>query len=188
LLLFLLAPLFAVVCLAIKATDSGPILFRQTRVGKDGKYFGCLKFRTMVCDADATLREHLARDDAARREWEETQKLKSDPRITRIGAFLRKSSLDELPQFLNVLAGDMSLVGPRPIVPSETVRYGDYLEYYLAVRPGITGLWQVSGRSMTTYAERVSLDARYVQNWGLLRDFAILAMTVPVVLTRRGSC
>jgi exopolysaccharide production protein ExoY len=188
LLLFLLGPLLALICAAIRMFDGGPVLFRQVRVGKDGKHFICLKFRTMVLDSDARLRAHLASNEEARREWLDTQKLRSDPRITTLGTFLRKSSLDELPQLFNVLVGDMSLVGPRPILPGETYRYGEKLEHYLAVQPGITGLWQVTGRSETSYAERVLLDAQYVQNWSLLLDLVILVLTVPVVITRRGSC
>lgn len=188
LLIILLSPLMGMICLAIRLTDRGPVLFRQTRVGKDGKHFQCLKFRTMVTDSDAQLRSYLATSQEARREWAVNQKLKCDPRIIAIGHFLRTSSLDELPQLFNVLIGDMSLVGPRPIVPDETHRYGDRVHHYLAMRPGITGLWQVSGRSETTYEERVKMDTLYVQNWSFQRDLIILIMTIPAVIMRKGSC
>jgi undecaprenyl-phosphate galactose phosphotransferase len=148
----------------------------------------CYKFRTMRQNSNDLLESLLLRDPAAKREWETTQKLRRDPRVTRIGTFLRQTSLDELPQLLNVLLGDMSLVGPRPITPQECLRYGTFLRYYYSVQPGITGLWQVSGRSTTSYERRVELDTQYVIDWNLLSDFRILSKTIPAVLLQRGAC
>jgi len=141
----------------------------------------------MVVDADLRLRILLDTDKRAAAEWSADQKLSNDPRITKIGRFLRQSSLDELPQLFNVLRGEMSLVGPRPIVPSEVIRYDDDIEYYYAAKPGLTGLWQVSGRNETGYARRVKLDVWYVRNWSLWHDLAILCKTVPAVFLRRGA-
>jgi len=141
----------------------------------------------MVVGSEAVLAELLERDPNARSEWEASRKLSRDPRITALGNFLRKTSLDELPQLFNVLAGDMSLVGPRPVVPDELTRYGDRVAYYLAVRPGLTGLWQVSGRNNCTYDERVALDSDYVERWGLGSDLLILFRTIPAVLKQHGS-
>lgn len=183
-----LAPLLLCLCLLVRWSDGGPALFRQTRIGKGGRTFGCLKFRSMVIDADEALRDHLSRSPDAAREWTESQKLALDPRITPLGRFLRKSSLDELPQLFNVLSGDMSLVGPRPIVQAECARYGENLQDYLSVRPGITGLWQVTGRSNCSYAERVALDVAYARQWRLSTDVVIVIRTVPAVLGQRGSC
>jgi len=186
LLLFLFAPLLITIALLVCA-DGGPIFYRHRRVGAGGRMFGCIKFRSMVVDADARLRRLLASDPAAAAEWAATQKLRDDPRITRIGQFLRASSLDELPQLFNVLCGQMSLVGPRPIVRAEVVRYGSDIELYYAAKPGITGLWQVSGRSSITYARRVQLDVWYVRNWSLWHDIAILFKTIPAVFLQRGA-
>ena len=186
--LIALAPLLLFLCLLVRCSDGGPALFRQTRVGYGGRRFGCFKFRSMIVNADEALAQHLRADPEAAREWAETQKLVNDPRVTRLGRFLRKTSLDELPQVLNVLAGQMSLVGPRPILPVECARYADKINYYLAVRPGITGLWQVSGRSDCSYEERVALDVAYAAQWGLGRDLVILVRTVPAVLAQKGSC
>ena len=185
-LLVVLAPLFCVISSMIRKTG-GTAFYGHTRVGRDGKPFKCLKFRTMRPDADKVLTELLANDPAARAEWEKDFKLKNDPRITPIGHFLRKTSLDELPQLINVIKGEMSLVGPRPIVDAELERYGNYVGLYLRVLPGVTGLWQVSGRNDASYAERVSLDAWYVQNWSIWYDIAILFKTVNVVFNRRGA-
>jgi undecaprenyl-phosphate galactose phosphotransferase len=149
--------------------------------------FGCLKFRTMVPDADGVLRRLLEDDPRARAEWESDFKLKDDPRITPIGAFLRRTSLDELPQLWNVLKGEMSLVGPRPIIEEELERYGDQVGYYLETRPGITGLWQISGRNDTGYEDRVALDSWYVRNWSLWYDLVILVKTINVVLQHKGA-
>lgn len=181
------APLMALIALLIYITSGGPILFSQQRIGKCARPFRCLKFRTMVVDAQARLEELLANDPAARAEWELEHKLHNDPRITKLGAFLRKSSLDELPQFFNVLVGDMSLVGPRPIVLDEITRYGRYFGEYCRVRPGITGLWQVSGRNDVTYRRRVALDVSYVRSRRFLANFRILMLTVTSVLMARGS-
>lgn len=185
--LFLLAPLMLTLIIFIKLRDPGPALYTQVRVGLNGRRFRCLKFRSMVMDSEKALREHLDRDTQARAEWDALHKLKNDPRVTAIGRFLRRSSLDELPQLLNVIVGDMSLVGPRPVIPDELPRYGDKLIHYLSVRPGLTGLWQVSGRSNCTYPERVALDAQYVEEWKLSSDLVILLRTIPAVLAQRGS-
>lgn len=162
-------------------------MFGHTRVGQHGQAFKCLKFRSMVVNADAVLKDLLDRDPSARMEWDLEFKLRDDIRITRIGRFLRRTSLDELPQLLNVVRGEMSLVGPRPIVEEELVRYGDDVRYYLMARPGMTGLWQVSGRNDTDYATRVSLDVSYVKSWSLRRDLGILIRTVKVVVTGSGA-
>jgi exopolysaccharide production protein ExoY len=185
---FLLAPLMLGIAACIIGADGGPALFRQKRVGKNGKPFTCLKFRSMVVDADAALVEHFAKHPEAAREWRDSQKLNADPRVTRLGTFLRKTSLDELPQLLNILGGEMSFVGPRPIVPDEIDRYGERFAHCFSVPPGLTGLWQVSGRSDCSYAHRVALDSRYVSDWRLLGDLEILLLTVPAVLKQRGSC
>ena len=186
LLVLLLAPAIALIAVLIKR-DGGPVFFAHTRLGYDGRKFGCLKFRTMVMNADAVLREHLAQHPRAAAEWAATQKLRRDPRITGIGALLRKTSLDELPQLINVLRLDMSLVGPRPIVEREAVRYGEEIAFYSCVRPGLTGLWQVSGRNDTSYGRKVQLDAYYVKNWSFWGDLVILAKTIPAVVLRRGA-
>jgi len=185
-LLFTL-PLLTVLFLSIRLSDGGPAIFRQSRIGQSGRTFKCLKFRSMVVNADVRLQALLESDPEARLEWERDQKLREDPRITPFGAFLRKSSLDELPQLLNVLAGDMSIVGPRPIVQAEIQRYGRGFRHYCMVRPGITGLWQVSGRNNTTYRRRVALDRLYTRSKSLSLDLLILIKTVPAVLLRSGS-
>jgi exopolysaccharide production protein ExoY len=185
--LLLLAPFFLIVALMVRA-DGGPAFFAHQRVGRGGKLFGCLKFRSMVIDSQARLETLLANDPAARAEWEATRKLKNDPRITPIGRFLRSTSLDELPQLINVLRGEMSLVGPRPVQEAEIDRYyGASAAHYMAVRPGITGLWQVSGRSETSYESRVALDVSYVSRPSLLADLSILLRTPVAVLSRRGA-
>ena len=181
------APLFALVAVLVKLEDGGPVMFAQERIGRGGKTFRCLKFRTMAVDAEAQLRDLLARDPAARREWELDHKLRNDPRITRVGAFLRASSLDELPQLWNIVVGEMSVVGPRPIVKAEAARYGRHFKRYCAVRPGLTGLWQVSGRNDVSYRERVVMDVAYVRSRCLCLDLKIILRTVPAVLLRRGS-
>ncbi|KAA0586603.1 undecaprenyl-phosphate galactose phosphotransferase WbaP (plasmid) [Azospirillum oryzae] len=186
LLMVLLLPLFAVFA-ALIVKDGGPVLYGHRRIGCNGRPFTCLKFRTMVGDSDRILRELLERDPAVLAEWRSTFKLKNDPRVTRIGRFLRASSLDELPQLLNILRGEMSLVGPRPVTADELHKYGRDLAFYLQVRPGMTGLWQVSGRNDSSYDQRVRSDAWYVRNWSLWHDIAILAKTVPVVLRRVGA-
>ncbi|MBP0463970.1 sugar transferase [Roseomonas sp. PWR1] len=180
-------PFFLVVGAMVRA-DGGPAFYAHPRVGRGGRIFGCLKFRSMVIDSQARLEALLATDPAARAEWEQTRKLKNDPRITRIGRFLRATSLDELPQLINVLKGEMAIVGPRPVTQSELDGYyGAAAAHYLSVRPGITGLWQVSGRSETSYDQRVALDVAYVSQPSLLADIRILLKTPVAVLSRRGA-
>ena len=181
------APLLAALAIMIKLHDGGPAVFGHSRIGRRGRSFRCYKFRTMVVDADARLQALLATDPEARREWELDRKLRNDPRVTPVGAFLRKSSLDELPQVFNVLRGEMSIVGPRPIVAAEAVRYGASFRQYCAVRPGITGLWQVSGRNNLPYHRRVALDRLYARSKCLSVDVKILVLTIPAVLSRNGS-
>jgi lipopolysaccharide/colanic/teichoic acid biosynthesis glycosyltransferase len=168
--------------------DGGPAMFRHYRVGCGGRLFRCVKFRTMRPDAERVLREVLERDPALREEWLRDQKLANDPRVTPLGRWLRRSSLDELPQLLNVLRGEMALVGPRPITVPELRRYGRARWHYLSVLPGMTGLWQVSGRNRTSYERRVELDQQYVKNRSPWLDCKILAKTVLVVLTGDGAC
>ncbi len=187
LMLIFLAPLMLLIAVLIWREDGAWPLFGHRRIGRGGKPFDCLKFRSMVPDAEARLERLLATNTAALHEWQTDHKLKSDPRITRLGGFLRRSSLDELPQFINVLRGEMSIVGPRPIVQGEVSRYGHGFRHYCAVRPGITGLWQVSGRNNLSYRRRVALDRLYVRSRSFNRDVAILALTLPAVLTRNGS-
>lgn len=167
--------------------DGGSSLFGHKRLGRNGRTFPCLKFRTMVMGADEILKEHLKNNPEAAEEWNATQKLQNDPRVTRLGKFLRSTSLDELPQLINVLKGDMSLVGPRPIVRNEIEHYNNDIIHYYRVRPGITGLWQVSGRNDVSYAERVQMDSWYVRNWSLWHDIAIICKTFPAVLKRSGA-
>jgi UDP-galactose-lipid carrier transferase len=186
LLLLALSPLFLALAYLIR-TDGGPVLFGHKRLGENGRHFHCLKFRSMMVDSDAVLQQVLETDPQARAEWEATHKLHDDPRITPLGRILRKSSIDELPQLLNVLRGEMSLVGPRPIIDDEVPRYGLNISYYFEAKPGITGLWQVSGRSNTTYEHRVRLDVWYVRNWSLWHDIAILMKTLPAVLRKEGA-
>jgi Undecaprenyl-phosphate galactose phosphotransferase WbaP len=186
-LTLLALPVLLVLALCIKLDSAGPVIFRQTRIGREGKPFRVFKFRTMQADAEAILKAYLAANPEEAREWAATQKLKHDPRITRMGRFLRRTSLDEVPQVLNVLLGEMSLVGPRPIVESEVAKYGDVFPLYAQVLPGITGLWQISGRNDISYEERVILDRYYITNWSIWFDWYILARTVPVVLGRRGA-
>ncbi|SFJ61688.1 exopolysaccharide production protein ExoY [Bosea sp. OK403] len=186
-LIFLLFPLLLLIAAMIHYADGGPVLFRQVRVGRGGRQFVCFKFRSMNMDSDRALKEHLEQNPSAAREWRENQKLTHDPRITRIGGLLRKTSLDELPQVFNILLGQMSFVGPRPIVPDEIARYGESFSHCFSVQPGLTGLWQISGRSDCSYAQRISLDSRYANEWGLLLDAKILIRTVPAVLFQHGS-
>ncbi len=185
-LMLILAPVMIIIALLV-GLDGGPVLYRHLRIGRGGQRFHCLKFRSMVMSADQVLAAHLANNPVALEEWAATQKLKHDPRVTQIGRFLRATSLDELPQLINVLKLEMSLVGPRPIVEHELARYGRNVSYYLKARPGVTGLWQVSGRSNTSYSRRVALDAWYVKNWRFWRDIVILFRTVSVVVRRDGA-
>ncbi len=182
----LLLPVMVLIALAVKLTSRGPILFAHTRIGLQGREFRCLKFRTMAVDAEERLAE-LLRDPVHAAEFRENHKLRKDPRVTPLGRFLRASSLDELPQFFNVLAGHMSVVGPRPIVHEELERYGDAAAHYLSVRPGVTGPWQVSGRSDTTFAQRVAMDRAYVESLSLRSDLRVTAATVGVMLRRVGA-
>jgi lipopolysaccharide/colanic/teichoic acid biosynthesis glycosyltransferase len=182
----ILLPVMALLALIVMS-DGGPALYGHTRVGRNGQKFRCLKFRSMVVNSEEVLKDLLARDPAARAEWDREFKLRHDVRVTRIGRFLRRTSLDELPQLWNVLRGEMSLVGPRPIVDQELARYGASSRYYLMATPGITGLWQVSGRCETDYATRVSLDVKYVKNWSLHGDIGILFKTFGVVIRGNGA-
>jgi lipopolysaccharide/colanic/teichoic acid biosynthesis glycosyltransferase len=172
---------------ALLARGGGPVLFPHHRIGYRGRSFRCYKFRSMVTDADQQLEDMLAANPVLRAEWEETRKLRDDPRITRVGRFLRRTSLDELPQLWNVLKGDMSLVGPRPVVHEELSCYGRNLPTYLAAKPGLTGLWQVMGRSDTGYRRRVAMDIYYARRQGMLLDAVILLRTVGVVVAGRGA-
>ncbi|MDN5928506.1 MAG: sugar transferase [Hyphomicrobiales bacterium] len=180
--LVLAAPVMLVIAAFVLAANGGPVIFAHKRIGFGGKPFDCRKFRTMRRDASDALQQYLADNPDAAREWRETKKLKHDPRVTLIGKLLRVSSLDELPQLFNVLRGDMSCVGPRPVVADELPLYGASCTDYLSARPGITGLWQVSGRSSIGYAERVALDSHYVRNWSLHRDLTILVRTAFAVI------
>jgi Undecaprenyl-phosphate galactose phosphotransferase WbaP len=182
-----LLPFFVLVAVLIRVSSRGPALYTQKRIGQGGREFKAYKFRSMVLDADEKLRSLLDSDAASRAEWEANQKLKNDPRVTGIGRLLRSTSIDEFPQLLNVLRGDMSLVGPRPIVAQEISKYGEDFPRIFSVKPGITGLWQISGRSDTGYADRVSFDTYYLQNWSLWLDFWILHRTAGAVLSRGGA-
>jgi exopolysaccharide production protein ExoY len=181
------APLFITCYLLVLGNSGRPVLFRHRRIGFAGREFTCLKFRTMAADAEKRLQQHLAVNPRAAREWTNNQKLQDDPRVTRIGKIMRRASLDELPQLFNVLKGEMSLVGPRPIVVEEIAKYQEHFYVYASTRPGLTGLWQIKGRNETTYAERVAYDVDYVRNWSLGRDVLIVLMTIKRVLQGRGA-
>lgn len=185
-ILVISSPLFIYLWYTV-SRDGGPAIYAHRRIGRRGKEFNCYKFRSMVMNSQEVLDDLLAKDPLARSEWEKDFKLKDDPRITRIGRFIRKTSLDELPQLFNVLKGEMSLVGPRPVIREELERYFDDVEYYLMVKPGMTGLWQVSGRNDVDYATRVYFDSWYVKNWSLWNDIVILFKTINVVLLRKGA-
>ncbi|MEA1832113.1 sugar transferase [Methylobacterium durans] len=185
--LLLLLPIFILIALLVRAYDGGPALYRHRRVGRGQSSFDCLKFRTMRTDSQEALRLYLSGNPAALEEWAQTHKLKEDPRITPVGAILRKTSLDELPQLINILRGEMSVVGPRPIIEAEIEKYGPDAPAYFAVRPGLTGAWQVSGRSDTSYAERVRLDRLYVESRSFRGDLVIVLRTIPAVFFTRGS-
>ncbi|WP_245464276.1 MULTISPECIES: sugar transferase [unclassified Mesorhizobium] len=180
--LVLAAPVMLAVALLILVTDGGPAVFSHTRIGFNGRRFACYKFRTMVANSERVLADYLASNPEAAKEWEQNWKFKNDPRITFLGHILRKSSLDELPQLINVLRGEMSCVGPRPVVPDELQRYGSSAIDYLKTRPGLTGLWQVAGRDAMDYPSRVSIDSRYVREWSLWADVVILVRTVGAVM------
>jgi undecaprenyl-phosphate galactose phosphotransferase len=167
--------------------DGGPALFKQARIGKNGKLFNCYKFRSMRIDADKILNQYLVQSPEAAEEWRRFQKLKHDVRVTSFGEFIRKTSIDELPQLINVFKGDMSLVGPRPCMPGQEIFYADDFSFYTSVRPGITGPWQVSGRSKLTFKERVGLEAWYARNWSLWMDIVILLKTIPTVLNKEQA-
>ena len=179
--------LFLLVILLLKIADPGPAFFRHRRIGLEGRTFDCLKFRTMVCNGDDVLSRYLRAHPEAAHEWRTTRKLKNDPRVTIVGHVLRQLSLDELPQLWNVVRGDMSIVGPRPIVADELQLYGSSAAHYFRARPGITGPWQVSGRNEVSYRERVALDRHYVENWSHCRDLLIILRTIPAVIARTGT-
>ncbi len=182
-----LAPILVLVTLLVFVTDPGPVFFAHRRIGRGGVAFPCLKFRTMVVNAEERLQALLASSAEHRAEWARDHKLKDDPRITSIGSFLRKSSLDELPQLFNILMGDMSIVGPRPIVLAEVSRYGRYFEDYCTVRPGLTGVWQISGRNDVTYRRRVAMDVAYARTKSVALDMRVILLTIPAVLKAKGS-
>jgi exopolysaccharide production protein ExoY len=186
-LILITLPVFIVVAAAIKLCDGGPIFFSHRRVGFSARPFYCLKFRTMAVDADAKLATCLATNRQLAAEWAATRKLKKDPRLIAIGEILRKTSVDELPQLFNILRGEMSLVGPRPVVSDELSYYGGDVNLYLSVKPGLTGAWQITGRNDTSYETRVKLDRDYCTNWSMLADILIVIKTVPVVIFCRGS-
>lgn len=182
----ILLPLLVLILVALKLTSPGPVLFAHRRVGKNGQVFPCYKFRSMAVNSAELLERHLAECPDARAEWLRDQKLRNDPRVTAIGRILRRTSLDEVPQIFNVLRGEMSMVGPRPIVEGEMIRYRQYIVDYMSVKPGITGLWQISGRNNTTYRRRVALDTAYARSRNVALDLAIMARTVPAVVFGSG--
>jgi exopolysaccharide production protein ExoY len=185
--LIFISPIFLMLALLVKFSDRGPIFYGHRRIGHNGQTFRCLKFRTMVVDGDRVLNAYLHANPKAQEEWRETRKLQDDPRVTVIGSVLRKLSLDELPQLINIIRGEMSVVGPRPVVEDELERYEGAAVYYLQSRPGLTGLWQVSGRNDVSYESRVAFDTHYVKNWSLRSDMLIIARTIPAVCLSRGS-
>jgi lipopolysaccharide/colanic/teichoic acid biosynthesis glycosyltransferase len=180
-------PVFIGVVIIMRRSDPGPIVYRRRVVGVGGKEFDAFKFRTMVANADEVLREHLATHPEAQAEWDKYEKLKDDPRVTPLGHFLRRTSLDELPQLFNILQGEMSLVGPRMITPEEVERYGQWNMNIHTVKPGLTGMWQISGRSEISYPERVRIDMHYIRNYSIWMDLQILFWTIPVVIFGRGA-
>jgi Undecaprenyl-phosphate galactose phosphotransferase WbaP len=186
-LLIVALPVACAIAIAIVLETRGPVFFGHTRIGRDERRFRVWKFRSMVAEADTALEKYLKDHPERRAEWRHTHKLKQDPRVTRVGRLLRRSSLDELPQLWNVLRGEMSLIGPRPIVEEEVAKYGPALSLYLQVLPGLTGLWQVSGRADTGYRRRVDLDCQYIRNWSFLVDLKILFRTVRVVVCGHGA-
>lgn len=185
--LIIFSPIFILIMALVKCSDGGSIFYGHRRVGHNGRYFHCLKFRTMVPNGDMILRQYLKTNPEAAEEWRQTRKLRSDPRVTVVGAVLRKLSLDELPQLINILRGEMSVVGPRPVVDEELNLYDADAVYYLRTRPGLTGLWQISGRNDVSYESRIAFDTQYVQNWSLVQDVLIIAKTIPAVCLSRGS-
>ena len=185
--LLIFSPLFLLIAALVKFSDPGPIFYGHRRVGHNGRYFHCLKFRTMAMNGDEILRQYLAANPEAAEEWRATRKLKNDPRVTAVGAVLRKLSLDELPQLLNIIRGEMSVVGPRPVVDEELSYYESAAAYYLSTRPGLTGLWQISGRSDLSWASTVALDRHYVENRGGALDAKIFAGTLRAVIGGKGA-
>lgn len=184
----ILLPLFLLIAILIKLDSPGPVLFIQKRVGKDNKLFNLLKFRSMYLDNDSRMQEYMKSNPHIRYEWEKYRKIRGDdPRITRVGKCLRKFSLDELPQLLNVLAGNMNLVGPRPYLPKEVEDKDPLIKSITRVKPGITGLWQVSGRSQVSFNKRLKIDEYYIRNWSLWMDIVILFKSIPVFLSRKGA-
>ena len=186
-LLVLVLPLMAFIALGIVIVSPGPVLFKQKRIGRAGRLFWCYKFRTMNVDADAQLNELLGRCAESRAQWDADRKLRHDPRVFAFGRFLRRSSLDELPQLFNILRGEMSLVGQRPIVESEASMYGRYIVHYCSVRPGLTGLWQINGRNDVSYRRRVAFDVVYARKGRVGDNIRIILQTVPAVLVAKGS-
>lgn len=185
--LVFLSPIFLMLMALVKFSDGGRVFYGHSRIGHSGRPFRCLKFRTMREDGDRILKAYLEDNPQAYEEWRATRKLQHDPRVTSVGGVLRKLSLDELPQLINILRGEMSIVGPRPVVEDELELYDAAAQYYLQSRPGLTGLWQVSGRNDVSYESRVALDSHYVQNWSLMTDIKIIGLTVPAVCLSRGS-
>jgi exopolysaccharide production protein ExoY len=185
--LVFISPIFLMLMLLVKFSDKGPVFYGHRRIGHNGQTFRCMKFRTMVVDGDRVLQAYLQGNPKAQEEWLATRKLQEDPRVTVIGTVLRKLSLDELPQLLNIIRGEMSIVGPRPVVEEELELYDAAAVYYLQSRPGLTGLWQVSGRNDVSYETRVAFDTHYVKTWSLRSDMVIIAKTIPAVCFSRGS-
>lgn len=180
-------PVVAIVAVIVKLTSPGPVFYGHKRIGKNGKEFKCWKFRSMVVDADKQLEKILAESPEMRAEWEKDRKFTNDPRVTKVGKFLRKTSIDEIPQFFNVLIGEMSFVGPRPVTRPELAKYGSKADFILLAKPGLSGMWQISGRSDTGYEERITLDSYYIQNWSVWLDIWIILRTVIVVLKGKGA-
>lgn len=185
--LIVFSPIFLLIMALVKYSGDGPVFYGHRRIGHSGRYFHCLKFRTMVSNGDEVLAKYLKANPQAAEEWRRTRKLKTDPRVTAVGSVLRKLSLDELPQLINILRGEMSVVGPRPVVDEELGLYDTFAIYYLRSRPGLTGLWQISGRNDVSYENRIAFDMHYVQNWSFIRDILIIVKTVPAVCLSRGS-
>lgn len=185
--LVVFCPLFLMIAAMVKFTDGGSVFYGHRRIGHNGQEFRCMKFRTMVQNGEKVLQDYLRNNPEAYEEWRTTRKLQNDPRVTAVGAVLRKLSLDELPQLLNIVKGEMSIVGPRPVVEDELEMYEASAFYYLQTRPGLTGLWQVSGRNDVSYETRVAMDTMYVKNWSITKDLLIIMRTVPAVCMSRGS-
>lgn len=185
--LLFFSPIFLMIAALVKLSDKGPVFYGHSRIGHNGRIFKCLKFRTMAVNGDEILRNFLRDNPSAAEEWKATRKLKFDPRVTVVGTVLRKLSLDELPQLFNIIRGEMSVVGPRPVVDEELNLYDSFAGFYLKTRPGLTGLWQISGRNDVSYESRIAFDTQYVENWSLIGDVMIIAKTIPAVCLARGS-